>query len=138
MKGIPMSKFPIVEDLDDSCKFPPLILDLDIEQELDDLRQAKTEMGRWLKDLHRSKVAQIHQRILEIGRLERFSQEQIALLKKQLCRLITLAEWQYLSETTKVYHCPHCGKTILLKKQSANKVVKCPYKECRKRIKVSV
>lgn len=133
-----MSKFPIVEPLDDSRRFPPLLLALDIEQELDELRQAKTEMPQRIEECRRSMIAQIHQRVLEVERVEQFSQEQLALLKKQLSELITLAEWQYRFGANKAYQCPHCGQRIFINKKAANKIVKCPYRDCRGRIKVSI
>jgi len=76
--------------------------------------------------------------VLEIAKAERFGQEQLALLTQELTQLVAYADWQHLSQTGVVSFCPHCGKKVLLAKKSANKIVKCPYRECRGRIKVTV
>ena len=89
-----------------------------------------------VEDHHHWKRIQIHQRVLEVQQIERFSHKQLALLTKKLAQLVTAAERQYLSETSKVYSCPHCGRRLLLTKKAANTVVKCPYRACHRRIKV--
>ena len=74
----------------------------------------------------------------EIEKLERLRQEQLDLLAEQFTELSAWAEGECHKQHLVASHCPHCGKKVLLARKAANKIVKCPYRECRGRIKVSV
>jgi len=114
----------------------------EVQTEIDKQKRAfesyRKEMTKRIGEGHRLRVSQLQQVSSTLEETERFGKEQLALLTQELSSLIAFAEWQYLSETNKAYHCPHCGRKVFLTKKAANKVVKCPYRECRGRIKVSV
>lgn len=74
----------------------------------------------------------------EIEEMERFSQEQLGLLAEQFAALSEWAEGELHKQQMVASHCPHCGKKVFLARKAANKIVKCPYRDCRGRIKVSV
>ena len=120
-----------------------------MDQELEEI-QAAISLYRKSLETHRTvRVQQIEEQkllaeakqvamVLEIEKAERFGQEQLALLIRELTELVASTEKQYLFEKSTVYTCPHCGKRLVFKKNYANKVVKCPYRGCRGRIKVTV
>jgi len=120
-----------------------------MDQELEEIQ---AEIGLYRKSLETYRTVRVQQieeqkllaeakqvaMAVEIEKAERFGQEQLALLTQELTGLVATAEWQHLSATSKAYFCPHCGKKVFLRKKAANKVVKCPYRECHGRIKVTI
>ncbi len=110
-------------------------------------REAQIELGIHRKRMirkvegYRSSMTAHLRQVFAASRADIFRQERLfELATRELDAIIKEAERQRRLEKyqPRVYSCPHCGKRLLLKKGAANKIeiVKCPYRGCRRRIRV--
>ena len=130
-------------------KLPLFVVDEDLECKFDltaeAWREAQIELGihrqRMVRKVegYRSLMTAHLRQVFAATRADIFRQERLVeLATRELDTIIKEAERQRRLEKyqPRVYSCPHCGQRLLLKKGAANKIVRCPYRECRCRIKV--
>ena len=116
----------------------------EIFQEIEKIKTIAQDFENYRKDELEKTKAQCQRKIFQINEIaleaeteEVFNSQQLTAFEQELTKLIEYMDWQLLSQNSQSHVCPHCNRKILVRKKAVNKVVKCPYRECRGKIKVS-